>query len=130
MLLNFGDNTNGALIAWQDYYERPAALGSTYADYQLKEVIDFGEPVYMKFRVMPPRKLRYHDQRGKIYIPTRDGGLSRSVKPISTQFGTIANEFYCWRCVDQNNQYTATTPFFLGQDKAPWSYYCSYYYYE
>jgi len=112
MLLNFGDNTNGALIAWQDTYERPAALGSTYADYQLKEVIDFNKPVYMKFRVMPPRKLRYHDQRGKIYIPTRDGGLSRSVKPISTQFGTIANEFYCWRCVDQNNQYTATTPFF------------------
>ena len=112
MLLNFGDNTNGALIAWQDYYERPAALGSTYADYQLKEVIDFGEPVYMKFRVMPPRKLKYHDQRAKVYIPTKDGGLSRSVKPISTQFGTIANDFYCWRCVDQENQYTTTTPFF------------------
>jgi hypothetical protein len=112
MLLNFGDNTNGALIAWQDVYERPAALGETYKDYQLKEMIDFNKPVYMKFRVMPPRKLRYHDQRGKIYIPTKDGGLSRSVKPISTQFGTINNEFYCWRCVDQNNQYTTTTPFF------------------
>ena len=111
MMFGYGESFNDTLFAWEDFYERPAALGSTYIDYQLKEVIDFGKPVYMKFRVMPPRKLKSHDQRFKRYLPTSDGGLGTSVIPPSTNYD-LAADFYCWRCVDHDGEYVDTPPFY------------------
>lgn len=111
MMFNYGDNFNDTLFAWRDYYERPAALGATYVDYKLKEVIDFNQPIYMKFRKMPSRKLKSHDQRFKKYYPTNDGSLARSVYPPSTNYD-LATDFYCWRCVDNNGEYVQTPDFY------------------
>ena len=111
MMFGYNESFNDTLFAWEDFYERPAALGATYIDYQLKEVIDFNSPIYMKFRVMPPRKLKYHDQRFKRFLPTSDGGLGKSVLPPSTNYD-LATDFYCWRCVDHDGEYVETPPFY------------------
>ena len=114
-----GFKTEGAgafnRIIWKDYYERPASLGTTREDYQIKSVIDFGSPVYMKFRVMPSRKLKYYDQRFNKYYPTENGGLSKSTyRPgtISDNSTLMPFEYHCWRCVDDDGEYVDTPPFY------------------
>ena len=102
-------------MIWEDYYERPAALGSTREDYQIKTVIDFNSPVYMKFRVMPSRKLKYYDQRFEKMYPGEDGGLAKSVYGASTYTASDALmpfEYHCWRCVDDDGEYVDTPPFY------------------
>lgn len=111
MMMCYGDNFNDTLFAWHDTYERPANIGSDYIYYKLKEVIDFNQPVYMKFRTMPPRKLKSHDQYFTKYYPTYDGTLARSVYPPSTDYD-LANHFYCWRCVDNSGEYVDTPDFY------------------
>lgn len=117
MMFNYGDNSNDILFAWRDFYERPAALGAGYANYRLKEVLDFDAPLYMKFRNMPSRKLKSHDQRFDKYYPTKEGTLAKSVYLPSTDY-SLVTDFYCWKCVNQEGLYVDTPDFYKVMNEA------------
>lgn len=113
MVMNYGNSREGVLFCFHDFYDRPASMGTQGQRYQLKDVIDFSKPVYMKFRVMPPRKIRYHDQNYWSYQPNKEGELqlNRTSNIFTAEGFKIYNDFYCWRCVDQDSQYTETPSF-------------------
>lgn len=113
MVMNYGNSRDGVLFCFHDFYDRPASMGTQGQYFQLKDVIDFSKPVYMKFRVMPPRKIRYHDQNYASYQANEEGELqlNRSSNIFTAEGSRIYNDFYCWRCVDQDSQYTETPTF-------------------
>ncbi len=113
MLLNYGNKREGVLFNFHDFYERPTSMGTQGQYSQLKDVIDFSQPVYMKFRVMPPRKIRYHDQNYSSYQANKEGELvlNNTRNIFTTNFTHVFNDFYCWRCINQENQYTETPSF-------------------
>ena len=113
MVINYGNKRDGVLFCFRDFYERPTNMAGQGQYSKLKDVIDFSQPVYMKFRIMPPRKIRYHDQNYSSYQANEEGELQLNIKKnIYTAEGSrVYNDFYCWRCVDQDSQYTETPAF-------------------